>query len=644
MYKKLWFCGALLCTALSYSQTATEEVESLDEVVLIDSKMEIKRENSGKVVTRISAEEIERSSGQSVAEVINRVSGIEINGTRSNDGQNLGYYIRGGRNRQVVILVDGVQLTDASSIANDFDLRLLPLDQVSSIEIIKGASSTLYGSGAATAVINISTKEPGNKLIGLQLHTTLGTNNSSKNKDLSIARFDNAVAVGGRASKFDYQVNFSNRFSKGMSAVKPQDEEVEFEDDPFNKYNVYARIGYKLSERLKFHFFGNYDNFKSSFDDSFMYQDANNNLNSAQFRTGSHWVANYTNGSFIFSDSYTVLNREVTSAYPVKYDSKVYAFDAHNKYIFNEIFHTVIGVNGVWSEFNSYGIPFGESDFEKTASADEANFDIIDPYLNLVYISGWGLNFNTGARLNVHSEYGNHLVYNLNPSFTYALEEGYLKALVSYGTAYITPSLYQLYDTVYGNTGLKPEESRTVEGGLEYDGKNFRLSGIYFERKTRNFVDFVTIDAENFLSQFRNIEDTFYARGVEVEFKTTLFPNLDLTGNYTYTKAAERFSLRIPSHKVNAMLAYNINAKTFTSLTYQFNDQRTDSFFNNETFANETVVLNGYGILDYYLSHSVNENIKVFAGMSNITNETYEEIYRFTARGRNARIGLVLNF
>ncbi|MEP6260469.1 MAG: TonB-dependent receptor [Gillisia sp.] len=644
MYKKLWFCGALLCTALSYSQTAVEEIESLDEVVLIDSKFEIKRENSGKVVTRITGEEIERSSGQSIPEVINRVSGIEINGTRSNDGQNLGYYVRGGRNRQVVILVDGVQISDASSIANDFDLRLLPLDQVANIEIIKGASSTLYGSGAATAVINISTKEPVNKIIGLQLQTTLGTNNSQVNKDYSIANFDNAVGVSGRASRFDYQVNFSNRYSEGMSAVKPEDDGVEFEDDPFNKYNVYGRIGYKISERLKFHFFGNYDKFNSSYDDSFMYQDADNNLRSEQFRTGSHWTATYTNGSFIFSDSYTVLEREVTSAYPLKYDSKVYSFDAHNKYTFNEIIHTVLGLNGVLSEFNSYGIPFGGTTFEQTASAEVANFDIFDPYLNLVYISGSGFNFNTGARLNMHSEYGNHLVYNLNPSYTYALKEGYLKALMSYGTAYITPSLYQLFDAVYGNIELQPEESRTFEGGLEYQAKNFRLSGVYFERKTQNFVDFVTIDAENFLSQFRNIEEPFYASGVEVEFKAMLIPNLDLLGNYTYTRADQKFSLRIPAHKINATLAYKINDKTFTSLTYQFNDKRSDSFFNNETFTNDLVILNSYGILDYYLSHTVNENIRIFAGVSNITNETYEEIFRFNTWGRNARLGLALNF
>ena len=99
MFKKLWVCSALLCTGLSFSQQT--KIESLDSVVLIDSKFELKRENSGKVVTKITAKELEKSAGLTIPDLINSVSGIEINGTRSNDGQNLGYYIRGGRNRQV---------------------------------------------------------------------------------------------------------------------------------------------------------------------------------------------------------------------------------------------------------------------------------------------------------------------------------------------------------------------------------------------------------------------------------------------------------------------------------------------------------------------------------------------------------------
>jgi vitamin B12 transporter len=52
-------------------------------------------------------------------------------------------YIRGGRGNQVLIMIDGVPVMDASGINLSHDLRLLPVDQIESIEIMKGASSTL---------------------------------------------------------------------------------------------------------------------------------------------------------------------------------------------------------------------------------------------------------------------------------------------------------------------------------------------------------------------------------------------------------------------------------------------------------------------------------------------------------------------
>lgn len=644
MYKKLCFGGVLLCTSLAFSQQAKNEmIEPLDEVVLIDSKFKISRENSGKVITTISGEELEKSRGQSLPEVINRVSGIEINGATSSEGQNLGYYVRGGRNREVVIMVDGVQLNDASSIANDFDLRLLSLDQVASIEIIKGASGTLYGSGAAAAVINIKTKEPVDRSIGLQYQTMIGTNNTADDKDLKVSTFDQALGVSGRLSKFNYQVNFSNRYSENMSAVRGP-ENLEFEDNPFSKHNLYARIGYKLNEDLKFYFFGNLDNFNSSYDDAFMYTDADNSLISQQIRTGSHWIATYDNGSFIFSDSYSILKREIVSAYPNKFDSKVYTFDAHNKYIINDLFHTVLGVNGNFSEFNSYSIPFGETGFQQAVGADVANFDIIDPYLNVVYLSGFGLNLNTGARLNIHSEYGSHVVYNFNPSYIFNLKNGYIKTLASYSTAYITPSLYQLYDSSYGNIELSPEESSTLEAGLEFKDQSLRLSGVYFKRYTDNFVDFVVVDPANFIYRYENISDEFIASGVEVELEFEFTKNFDISANYTFTEADERFALRIPKHKINASIGYQFNENTNVALSYQYNDERTDSFYNNETFENELVILKNYNLIDLFLDHRISSNLKGFAGVTNLTNVDYEEIYSFNTRGRNIKLGLVFNF
>ena len=166
----LCFCAYTQSTA----QTITEE--SLDEVVVTDSRFELKRENSGKTVIKISKQEIENNQGRTISELINTKSGIEINGSRSNAGQNLGVYVRGGRNRQVLVLIDGIQVNDPSELSGGYDLRLLNLNQIESIEIIKGAASTLYGSGAATAVVSIVTKAANTKKISAVFLSSIGTN------------------------------------------------------------------------------------------------------------------------------------------------------------------------------------------------------------------------------------------------------------------------------------------------------------------------------------------------------------------------------------------------------------------------------------------------------------------------------------
>ena len=127
---------------------------------------------------------------------------------------------------------------------------------------------------------------------------------------------------------------------------------------------------------------------------------------------------------------------------------------------------------------------------------------------------------------------------------------------------------------------------------------------------------------------FQNIRisaEKFNASGLEFEFSLDPIENLKLTGNYTYTKAEKRFALRIPEHKINVKAGYQISEKSYTSLSYQFNDERTDSFYNNETFANENVILDSYGILDFYYSQQVSDHLKVFAGVDNIFNTDFEE-------------------
>jgi hypothetical protein len=155
-----------LITACTYAQEQdSTKVNPLKEVVISDTKFAQSKEKSGKVIEVISPKDLEKKSGKSLSTVLSQVTGVEINGNQSANGKNLGYYIRGGKNRQVLILIDGIPVTDASGITLEYDLRLLPVEQVESIEVMKGAASTLYGTGAATGVINITLKKGTKKTI-----------------------------------------------------------------------------------------------------------------------------------------------------------------------------------------------------------------------------------------------------------------------------------------------------------------------------------------------------------------------------------------------------------------------------------------------------------------------------------------------
>ncbi len=610
-----------------------EKVNELEEVVISDSKFNLKREQSGKVITKITAGELERSQGESVATVLTKTAGLFVNGSGSAAGQDLGVYARGGRNRQVVIRIDGVTVSDPSLPSGEFDLRLLSVNQIQEIEILKGASSTLYGSGAAAAVINITTKTESKEKIAASFQSSIGTNQSQDDQGYDINEFVNLASVGGTLGKVNYLASFGNQFTDGLSAGEAEGAN----SDAFSKFNVNAKLGYQWNDNFRFHFYGNLDQYKNDFD-AFDGSDADDSFDSRQLRAGSFWEFTYPNGSFTFTNSYASLERDLTnSGFPSKYKSDVYTFDAFNKYTFNNVLYTVVGANGSFSDFNLLS---GGTNLEEIISDDEATFDIIDPYINVVYISAFGLNINTGARLNTHSVYGNQIVYNINPSYAHIFGNNYIKGLASYSTAYITPSLFQLYDTAFftGNPDLEPEESTTIEGGVEFSHeKKALLSVVYFNRKSENFI---TSDPSTFLSI--NSTEDIEVDGIEVALSvTTLEDKLSFNSNYTYTNIDKLDdNIRIPKHMINASVGYQLHKKTFTSLSYQYNTERSDTDFS--TFS--PITLDSYGILDFYISHQLMKNLSCYAAMNNITNEEYQEIFGFSTRGRNARIGFNLKF
>ncbi len=632
----------LSITVFGYAQKDQDstEVQKLDEIVVTDSKFKLKRENSGKVITKISQADLEHQQGKSIAEIITNTAGIEINGTKSNAGQNLNYYIRGGRNRQVLVLIDGVALTDASQIANDYDLRLLNADQVESIEILKGASSTLYGSGAATAVINIKLKQASKEPITASFKSVFGSNQPQETQVYYVEDFRNSVSVNGTLNKFSYLASFGNQYTGGLSSLSG---EIESDKDVYNAINGHFKMGYQFLETFKMNLYGSFDDFKADFDDSYSGPEIEDIAITNQYRLGLSPELNYKNGSITLNVAYNYTNREINSSYPAIYKAKSFVGDIFNRYQFHNKLYMVLGLNARLNNMESFTIPYGSLNLEQSINPDIAKFTLIDPYVNAVYVSDFGLNINSGIRLNNHSEYGSKMVYSLNPSFKMKLDFGYIKGIGSYSTAYITPSLYQLFEPTYGNSDLKPEENVTIEVGTEINVKDkavFNL--VYFSRKETHFIDFM--DLGNYVYQYKNIEDTFTASGLEFNFDYNISNRFKLRSNTTYTHVEEKLSLRIPKLKINGTILYQMSNTTLISLSYQFNDSRKDAVYNSNTYINDEILLKSYNLFDFYVSHKLMKNkILLFANLTNVFNENYEELRGYSTRGRNINLGFNIN-
>ncbi|MEN3324341.1 TonB-dependent receptor plug domain-containing protein [Mariniflexile soesokkakense] len=611
-------CFSMSMVGFAQQQIDSTTVEQLDEVVVTDSRFDLKREHSGKTVIKISKNEIENNQGRSISELINTKSGIEINGSRSAEGQNLGYYVRGGNNRQVLVLIDGIQVNDPSLVSNEFDLRLLDLNTIESIEIIKGAASTLYGNAAATAVISITTKKSSKEKVAANFLTVVGTNQSQDDLNYYGSSFTNSVSVNGSVDKFNYLASFGNRYVDGLSAANLENAEK----DAFSRYNTNLKLGYQFSDAFEMTAFASYDKLKTDIDGfpppTYAPGDTFDAYYSNQTRFAIAPKFTYNNGSFQVNAAYSKIDRETISSFSTTNEAESYVVDAFNKYVFNEDFYTIVGVN--------------HADYKSLFATNES-YSNTDPYLNMVYVSDFGLNLNAGMRLNNHSEYGSHLVYSLNPSYSVPVDAGYLKLLGSYATSFIAPNLSQLFGYFGANPNLEPEDNRTIEGGLEFSNKKgFRVNGLYFNRNEENTIIYTT--------GYENATTDATVHGVEVEAEIKIIDDLFFNANYTFTELKEGTRLRLPKHKVNAGLGYSFSNKLFASVNYQFVGERLDTDFS--TYQNTK--LKSYSLIDLYFSQKLIKNkLKLFAGITNLLNEDYTEIIGFTTKGRNVSLGLNIN-
>lgn len=621
-FKNLALIAALAGVGMSVQAQEEEKVRDLGKVVVTGTKFETPIEKSGKVIYKVTADQITRMAGRTVADILNLMPGINVDGAFGTPGTNLAYSIRGGRNRQTLILIDGLPISDPSLISNDYDLRLLNANAIEYIEVLKGSASTLYGTGAAAGVINIKMKEASTETPEVTLSQSVGSFRSA----------DTNADVQGKSGKLSYLASGSYAISEGISAAEDTNPNIDFGNDGFNRYAGRTRLRYAFSDDFGLGANFSYERIKADYDDG-GFLDADNEFNIRQVSYGLNPKLNHGLGSLELKLNFNRVKRAFDSAFPSSAKGKNLQGDLTNQFIISDNIKLITGVQ--------------YQQFKFETSAGEPSVTNVDPYVNISANLLPALTLNAGVRLNNHSEYGNNFIYSINPSYLFDLgNENKLKFFTSYSTAFVAPSLFQLFADFFGNTNLEAEETGSVEFGFSlYLSDKLTFNAEYFDRTEENAIDFVSqLDNDgNFIGGgYENVGGKREIDGFEFDLSWQVSDPLSIMAHYaSYNFGNPAQFFRIPDQKYGLTAQYAIKEGTVIGLTHNHFGDRESAIFSDPFL----VTLEGYDIVDFTISHEIFEGRLIFSGaINNLFDEDFVGVYGFNTRPANFNIGLTARF
>ena len=652
MKKKIFIAAAVLFSSQLYAQkpvpdNSGDSTKNLNEVVITATKFPIKQSLTGKVVTVINQQQLQRNSGKSLTEVLNTQAGIIVNGSSNVLGTNQDVYLRGAAAGKTLILLDGVPVYDASGISGAFDLNLISVDQVERVEILKGSQSTLYGSDAIAGVINIISKKGGAKKINATANLAAGSYNT----------FKGSVGLNGTVKNTNYNVQYSKLYSKGFSTAQYQTGIDNFDKDGMDENVFRANISQKINDKFSIRANTQFSNYKTDADAGPFKDDADYTIKTKNALAGIG--ADYTIGKSVlhFNYNYNKVSRvyldDSASRGGFSYYSKgEYTGKSHFAELYSNIAVTkhidvLVGADyrnqlsdQSYTSVSSYG-PYNSP----TLSDDSVKVNQFGAYTSIVVKDIKGFNVELGGRYNNFNKYGNVFTFSFNPSYVI---KNSIKIFANISSGFKAPSLYQVYSEYHPLVGeLNPEKSLSFEGGIQYYKNNVNLRAVYFSRNITDNIVFVNSNNPPY-GYYANA-DKQKDNGLELEASID-FGKVTLNANYvnvdgkietkTGTKDTAFFNLyRRPRQTINLNVGIELCKNWNMNIGVQSISKRYEPKYNAAP-----IEMPAYYVWNLYSTYSITKNIKAFADLKNITDEKYSEVRGYNSRRFNFMAGVNLNF
>jgi outer membrane cobalamin receptor len=585
-------------------------------------------------------------------ELINKTPGIEVM-----DGQ---ASIRGGSGfsygvgSRVLALIDGLPVL--SPDAGNIKWQFLPLENISQVEIIKGASSVLYGSSALNGIINFRTSDPAN-ISNTQFFAETGIFDKPKNKNWT---WWNTARMFSTISFSHLQKSGKNDIGVGINLLS---------DNGYRKYND-EKLG-RISLRFKHHnekvrglaYGVNINSGYTTKTDFILWEDAE--TGALKQDTSS---VSLLHGSFITIDPYISFNNKgrfkhdlrirlqsSENKFPVRYENNSDANSIYSEYQGSYIISELINISAGLSENYSKVISnfYGNHEGNNLAMFTQVE---ANPVKKLKLVAG--------LRVEQNSLDGSK--DKIVPIFRTGINwqaAGYTFVRASFGQGYRYPSIAEKYAAttlgsvkIYPNPFVMPESGWSSEIGIKQGILKGKTSGqadlSVFMSQNRDLIEYVfsnypdpVTGIYDFGFQATNVEQS-RVYGFETEFAINRsFKKLNTTfnGGYTYIYPVE-FN-PVTSKNTDTYLKYRRkhSLKLGINAIYKKFDLGLTVFARSKILNIDDVFLNeltrevilpgfydywlghntGYLLIDWNIGYRINKSLTISAAVKNLTNAEY---------------------
>lgn len=507
-FQLLFFAAFPSCRMLAQSKSTTKNVE-LNEVVVTGTGTEHPLKNAPVQTEVITGKMLRNFSGKSLQEILTMLtSSFEFN----EDDMGSQMQMNGLGNNYILILIDGKRIH--GDVGGENDLGLIDPHNIERIEIVKGASSALYGSDAIAGVVNIITKKHDDGLL-LENTTQWGSYGDIRQHD----------GFGFKTGKFNSYTNFQLQHSGGWQNTSVEDpSQTEFYIDDSRNQTVNRYTNWQLAERLVYQlnpsleFYAEASTYwKRIYRPSGKYPSCDVKTydleyHNASLAAGGKWKLNKTDYLTVdvnwdrHAYYYNFTDTTLVDGYVNGKFTNYYPYFPNQKDLQSDQRRTMANVKGVfalpYSNILSAGLEWRYDWLNAPMRVDGGR---VTDNTGAVYVqdefSLWKLlNITAGLRLNDNEQFGVRLTPKV--SLMSMLSDAFrLRATWSQGFKTPTPKeLHYRYvremsgTYLYlGNTGLKPQTSNYYSFGAEYNHDRFSLTVTGYYNHVDKMITLVTI-------------------------------------------------------------------------------------------------------------------------------------------------------